>query len=260
MRQLVFHVLRRTGASRGGRVLVSAVFGILVGLGVVCIIPALYLANLCAGASECANGDWVLPLTVVTVFSHFVTVPIAILVGSFAYVRLDSRMRVITSLPAVTVSGRAVSVPDLWPPVPKARIFRVAGAGWLVLLVIWGVGLADWVYRKNRSCGPDNGPIQSSVDAITRAQKLISKARYLPHDIPGYVDEKPYVVDFGRTETCCSVTRTRTWLGVIVWEVSLSGETIGEPRNRRVSAKMMLSNCGVVFDEDSLVSAEPVDR
>jgi hypothetical protein len=144
--------------------------------------------------------------------------------------------------------------------VQKVRVFRMAGVGCLGLLAIWSIVIFDFVYRKNSSCGPDPGPIASNMDAIIRAQKMISKARYFPHDIPGYVDEKPYVVDFGDNQTCCSVTRRRTWLGVIVWDVSLSGETIGEARNRRVSAQILLSNCGVVFDEESFVSAGPVER
>jgi hypothetical protein len=119
--------------------------------------------------------------------------------------------------------------------------------------------LADFVYRKNNSCSRDNGPIASDMDAIGRAQKSISKARYLSQD-PGYDNDKPYVVDFGPAETCCSVTRWRTGFGVIVWDVSLSGETIGEVRNRHVSAQILLSNCGVVFGDDSIISADLITR
>jgi hypothetical protein len=143
--------------------------------------------------------------------------------------------------------------------VPKARVFRLAGVGWLGFLAVWGIMLADCVYRKNNNCGPDNGPIASNMDAIVRAQKSISKARYLSQD-PGYDNDKPYVVDFGPAKTCCSATRWRTGFGVIVWDVSLNGETIGEVRNRHFSAQILVSNCGVVFDDDSVIFADPITR
>jgi hypothetical protein len=45
--------------------------------------------------------------------------------------------------------------------------------------------------------------------------------------------------------------------GVIVWEVYLRGETVGEPKKRNVDAVMRLSNCGEVFRDESFISADP---
>jgi hypothetical protein len=86
---------------------------------------------------------------------------------------------------------------------------------------------------------------------------LLRRKWHGSHGIPGYVDEKPDSVDFGRIDDCCRADRTRTMGGVIVWKVSLHGDTTGEPRKRHVSAEMWLSNCGVGFDEDSTTNAEP---
>jgi hypothetical protein len=47
-------------------------------------------------------------------------------------------------------------------------------------------------------------------------------------------------------------------LGVIIWEVELEGKTIGEPKQRHVSALMRLSNCGAAFDEESFMTSEPI--
>jgi hypothetical protein len=74
-------------------------------------------------------------LVIFTLLSHFITVPVAILVGSFAYVWLDNRLIAIAGLPPVTASGRTESAPDLRQPVPKARVLRLAGwDGWAFLL------------------------------------------------------------------------------------------------------------------------------
>lgn len=135
------------------------------------------------------------------------------------------------------------------------KIFRARNV--FVLLVVLIVGwLGEFTYRKNNICGPGDHIIQSEADAIKQAQIRIIRARYGSHGIPGYIDEKPGFADFSRTD-CCSVSRTRTAIGVIIWQVSLHGETIGEPRKREVDAVMRLSNCGAVFDEDSYITADP---
>jgi hypothetical protein len=132
-----------------------------------------------------------------------------------------------------------------------------AFATFSLLLAVLIVGIcASFAYRLNNVCGPGDHTIQSEADAIKQAQIRIIRARYGSHGIPGYIDEKPGYADFSRTD-CCKVTRTRTAIGVIVWEVSLDGETIGEPKTRHVSALMELSNCGAVFDEESFITAEP---
>lgn len=127
----------------------------------------------------------------------------------------------------------------------------------LLLTVLVVGGYVAFAYRLNNVCGPGDHIIQSDADAIKQAQIRIIQARYGSHGIPGYIDEKPGYADFSQTD-CCTATRTRTAFGVIIWKVSLDGETIGEPKKRRVSAWMELSNCGEVFDEGSFITADPI--
>jgi hypothetical protein len=122
-----------------------------------------------------------------------------------------------------------------------------------VLIVGW---LSEFAYRSNNICGPGDHIIQSDADAIKMAQSRLFRARYGCHGIAGYVDEMPDHVDFSHVENCCEATRSRTVFGVIVWQVYLSGETIGEPKKRRVGVSMKLSNCCVVF-HDSFITADP---
>jgi hypothetical protein len=137
------------------------------------------------------------------------------------------------------------------------RKWRALATLSLLLTVLIIGDFASFAYRLNSVCRPGYRIIHSEADAVQRAQVQIFRARYGSHGIPGYVDEKPGSTDFGRIDDCCRVARTRTMGGVIVWKVWLHGETTGEPRKRRVSAEMWLSNCGVVFDEDSTITAEP---
>jgi hypothetical protein len=131
-----------------------------------------------------------------------------------------------------------------------------AFATFSALLVVVIVGdCASFAYRLNNVCGPGDHIIQSDADAIKQAQIRIIQARYGSHGVPGYVDEKPGYADFDQAN-CCEVTRYRTAIGIIVWEVGLEGKTIGEPKSRHVSALMRLSSCGAVF-EDSYIFAEP---
>ena len=142
-----------------------------------------------------------------------------------------------------------------------AALFRKmwnAFAAFSALLVVLIVGdCASFAYRLNNICGPGDHIVRSEADAIKQAQIRIIRARYGSHGIPEYVDEKPGYADFGQTDECCKATKTTTVLGVIVWVVSLHGETIGEPKKRYVSAQMSLSNCGAVFVDESFITAEP---
>jgi len=126
----------------------------------------------------------------------------------------------------------------------------------LLLAVLMLSGIGEFTYRLNYVCASGR-TIRSETDAIELAKALYWQARYGSHGIPGYVDEKPGSVDFGQVDNCCTVTRRRTAFGVIVWEVSLHGETIGEPKKRYVDAIMSLSNCGAVFVDESFILAEP---
>jgi hypothetical protein len=127
-----------------------------------------------------------------------------------------------------------------------------------VLILVFAAGyIIRSVYLENNVCGPGDRIIRSEADAIERAKSRIFKARYGSHGKPGYVDEKPGSVAFGQGDDCCNVTRWRNIYGVIVWEVSLQGETMGEVKKRNVSAHMELSNCGLVFRDSSFISADP---
>lgn len=129
----------------------------------------------------------------------------------------------------------------------------------LLALPVLAVGAVSvqHAYRLNNVCDAGYRIIQSDADAIAVAQSRLFKANYGSHGVSGYLDEKPALVDFSRTDDCCTATRTRNIFGVIVWEVSLRGETLKEPRKRIVGAHILLSNCGMVFVDESYVVAGP---
>jgi hypothetical protein len=135
------------------------------------------------------------------------------------------------------------------------KLFRAKNVFFALIALIVGY-IAEFAYRTNNICGPGEQILKSDADAIEQAQIRLFRAHYGSHGIPGYIDEKLGFVDFSRAN-CCTVTRTRTTFGVIIWKVDLHGETIGEPKKRNVSASMWLSNCGAVFDEYSSITAEP---
>ncbi len=127
----------------------------------------------------------------------------------------------------------------------------------LLLLVVLIVGVyVVSAFHTNYVCGPDHHLIRYKVDAIARAQKRMFEAHYIEHRIAGVINEKPYIADFSRPD-CCHAEKTIAWNGIILWVVTLDGETIGEPTKRHVGAYITLSNCGVVLD-DSFISAEPI--
>ena len=130
----------------------------------------------------------------------------------------------------------------------------------ILLLVTLFVGLnVGFAYRKNNICSAGDHPIRSEADAIKQARIRFSRANYHRHEIYGYLDEMPELVVWDQANRCCKVTRIRNVFGVIVWEISLQGESEGEATRRRVDAVMSLSNCGTVFTEDSFISATPID-
>lgn len=135
------------------------------------------------------------------------------------------------------------------------KIFRLRNMFLALLaLIVWYQ--LKFTYRMNNICAPGDHIIQSEADAIKQAQTRLFRARYGSHGIPGYIDAIPGSVDYSRTD-CCGVSRTRTATGIIIWQVSLHGETIGEPKKREVDAVMWLTNCGAVFEDDSYILAEP---
>jgi hypothetical protein len=117
-------------------------------------------------------------------------------------------------------------------------------------VVVW---IGEFVYRLNNDCGTGEHLIQSEADAIETEQGRVLQARYGAFDV---LHEKPAFVDFSHADNCCTAPRTRNIYGVIVWEVLLNGEAVGEPVKRYVSAQMSLSNCGAVFKDDSFMTAE----
>ena len=125
----------------------------------------------------------------------------------------------------------------------------------LAFLLLTG-GIVEFVHRTNYTCAAGDRIIQSETEAIKQAQIRIIGARYGSHGIPGYVDDKPGYADFSQMN-CCTAARTRTIFGVIVWEVTLRGETLDEPRKRYINAQMALSNCGTVFAGESFIEAVP---
>jgi len=125
----------------------------------------------------------------------------------------------------------------------------------LLVVLIVGAHLA-FTFHMNYVCGPDEHLIRYKVDAIARAQRRMFEAHYIEHRVPGVINEKPYIADFNQPD-CCHVEKSITWNGVILWIVTLDGETIGEPTKRHVGAYITLSNCGRVLDT-SYISAEPI--
>jgi len=135
------------------------------------------------------------------------------------------------------------------------KIFRARNM-LLVLALLVAVWVAEFAYRKNNVCAPGDHPIESEADTIKQAKIRLSRARY-DRDV-SYGPDRPELVAWDQGDNCCKVTRTRNVYGVIVWEVSLQGETEGEAITRRVDAVMSLSNCGAVFTDESFMSAKPI--
>jgi hypothetical protein len=124
-----------------------------------------------------------------------------------------------------------------------------------VLLAVWTVGdFAAFAYRMNNVCEPGGRVIQSDAAAIKMAKALALSTNYGSSHV---FDDKPDLVEFRQTDGCCTVTRTRTLFGVIVWKVSLLGETVGEMRERDVHAFVAFSNCGELFVDESSISTVP---
>jgi hypothetical protein len=243
--------------SKHRRVAASLLFSIAVGLTIISVIPLLFAFWRC-GSLYCADGrNWVWTVVLGAFLSHFIMLPIAILVSAYAFYSCDTKLSVLADFTGLTASGQRIAPPDLRPRTPMRKVLRAAGVGWLILLAVWISWIAQFVYRMNNVCGLGDHIILSDADAIKQAQMRLFRARYGSHGISGYVDEKPGTADFSGAD-CCSVARTRTITGIIVWEVGLEGQTVGELKPRHVSAMMRLSNCGEVFDEDSYVFAEPI--
>ena len=123
------------------------------------------------------------------------------------------------------------------------------------LLAVWTVGdFAAFAYRLNNVCEAGDRIIQSEAAAIKMAKALALSANYGSSHV---FDDRPELVEFGHRDGCCTVIKTRTLFGVIVWKASLLGETVGEMRARDVHAFVSFSNCGQLFVDDSSISTMP---
>jgi len=227
-----------------------------MGLIVILVVPAIYALDAC-GRTRCQDGFFSFTVILVMFFSHFITLPLAIFVAAYSFFSLETRLSRGAWSSGALSTGPARSDHQR-SRTPMRKVFRTTICGWIVVLAVWGGWIARSVLQKNSFCKADEQLIGNETDAINLAQRRISKARYLSSDLATAPDDKPYVVNFGPADGCCQAIRTRSWWGVIVWEVSLSGETVGEVRRRHVNATIRLSNCGVVFDEESFISAEPI--
>jgi len=227
------------------RVIVSLLVAATGGLAVVFFILAYLLVKQADGSPF-----WVTGLPFFAYLDLIVTAPIWMPLAPIAAV--CAYYACYAKLSARNETSRAYGAGAL----PGWKILRATAIMYLIMAAAIVAWFGEFAYRKNYICGPGEHIIQSDADAIKQAQLRIVRARYDSHGMPGYIDEKPSVADFSSPD-CCTVKRTLTWGGVIVWEVLLSGETIGEPKKRHVSAFMSLSNCGAVFDVSS-ISAEPI--
>jgi hypothetical protein len=232
------------------RIVTSLLFSIAVGLAIISVAPLLFAFKSCGSSDDL--GCWIFMGSLALVWSHFIMVPIAILVSAYTFYRCDIKLSALAGFTGLTSSGRPIPPPDLRPRTPMRKVFRAACVGWLVLLAVWIGSMAAFAYWTNNVCAPGYHIILSDADAITQAQKELQGG----HGIRGYADDRFGVADFSQAN-CCKIKRTRTGTGVIVWKVGLEGETFGEPK-RHVSALLQLSNCGEVFADDSYVSTYPI--
>jgi hypothetical protein len=237
------------------RLAASFLFSIAAGLVISSMVPLLFAFKMCESFG-CSNGRWVWAALLGGLFSHFITLPLAILVSAYVFYRCDTKLAALAGLNGLAAEGPSL-LPDLRPRTPMWKVLRATGVGWLVLIAVWIGCTVEFSYRTNNVCDPGEHIILSDADAIKQAQVQLFRARYGSHGRPGYVDEKPGSADFDQAN-CCEVKKTRTAVGVIVWEVGLEGKTVGEAKPRHVSALMKLSNCGAVFVQDSYVFADPI--
>jgi hypothetical protein len=235
--------------TRRRRIATSLLFSIAVGLVIITVVPLLFAFNSCGSSGDL--GCWIFMSGLALVWSHFVMVPIAILVSAYAFYSCGMKLSTLADFGGLTSSGRPIPPPDLRPRTPMRKVFRAACMGWLILLAVWIGSMAAFAYWTNNVCASGYHIILSDADAITQAQKELHGG----HGIRGYADDRFGVADFSQAN-CCKVKRARTGTGVIVWEVGLEGETFGEPK-RYVSALLKLTNCGEVFADDSYVSTYP---
>ena len=82
------------------------------------------------------------------------------------------------------------------------------------------------------------------------AKEWVSKRNYYGWQIISGVDVRDTM---NRTDDCCEATRSRNWVGVIVWDVSMFADRGAE----RIFVEMQLSNCGEIFSDTHFSTVEP---
>ncbi len=181
--------------SKRRRIAASLLFSIAVGLTISSVVPLLFAFKMCESFG-CSNGRWVWAVLFGALLSHFLMLPLAILVSAYAFYRCDTKLSALTGFSGLTANGRPIPPPDLRPRTPMRKVFRATGVGWLILIAVWIGCTAEFAYRTNNVCGPGDHIILSDTDAIKQAQTRLFRARYGSHGISGYIDEKPGVADF----------------------------------------------------------------
>ena len=106
---------------------------------------------------------------------------------------------------------------------------------------------AEFAYRKNNACSPQDHRIQSKVDAIAVVKKKIVKDRSFSSQQFGSADE--FVDSLREGENCCGAKRSRNIVGVIVWRVYLEASASAKYNPRTVYVEM--SNCGEISHDAS---------
>jgi hypothetical protein len=126
------------------------------------------------------------------------------------------------------------------------KIFRARNVFilFVVAFVTWD---AEFAYRRNSACLPEDHQIQSEVDAIAVVKKKIVKDRSFSSQQFGSADE--FVDALREAENCCSAARARNIFGVIVWSVYLKAKASAKYNRRTVYVEM--SNCGEIFHDAS---------
>jgi hypothetical protein len=139
------------------------------------------------------------------------------------------------------------NVGSFWEPrASMKKIFRAQNV-FIVFVVAFVAWHAEFAYRKNNACSPEDHRIQSEADAIAVVKKKIVKDRSFSSQQFGSADE--FVDSLREVENCCSAKRSRNIVGVIVWRVYLEADASAKYNRRTVYVEM--SNCGKISHDES---------
>ena len=121
--------------------------------------------------------------------------------------------------------------------------------------------IAQFVYRTNNFCEPEDHPIQSEADAIAVAKRKMVKSPFFSSERFGSAPD--FVDALERTENCCNAIRSRNILGLTFWDVYLGASISPSARlhpatiekSTEHTALVAMSNCGVISTSDSYKDA-----